>query len=80
MTLRSAIPFSQWYVFVYATNSSVTSLEACGGKCYLDTTTPCHFYIYKENTCYLGDFHQDNSLVESSTATADVYLNRGEKK
>lgn len=77
--LRSAVPLSQWHMFVFATNSSIGSLTECGANCYLDTITPCHFYSYKDNTCYLGGFDKETDLVQPSSATADLYLNRGKK-
>lgn len=77
MATKSDVPFSLWNSYVYKIVDTYISQIQCAGSCYLDAETPCHFYVYHENNCYLGAFDQSNSLVEPSSLEVNVSLNKG---
>ena len=70
----------KWIRYVYHTNDSITTLNDCGGECYFRKDEPCHFYVFHEETCYLGNFNSIDDSLTAPNKSANVYLNQGISK
>lgn len=77
MTPKEAVIFSKWSSYIYHVNDTISSLQYCGGECYFRKHDPCHFYVFHEETCYLGNFDSLNEIVTGDPTLTNIYMNTG---
>ena len=77
MIQQTTISFSKFHSYVYKLLEETSSLTHCGGHCFFFKEDPCHFYVYHDNVCYLGNFGSSNDIVPTSDTTTDLYMNSG---
>ena len=77
-TVRNAVEFSKLMGYIYTVNETIVDLLQCSGECYFHKTDPCHFSVFHDNVCYLGDFDntETNEDVFDLGVNVDMYFNR----
>ena len=71
------------YIWPYFVHRSITNIEdenMCAGICLLLDSKPnqnpgsCHFYHFKESTCYIGDFTKPRNNILHNPGTQTIEL------
>ena len=71
------------YIWPYFVHRSITNIEdenMCAGTCLLLDSNPnqnpgsCHFYHFKESTCYIGDFTKPRNNILHNPGTQTIEL------
>ena len=71
------------YIWPYFVHRSITNIEdenMCAGICLLLDSNPnqnpgsCHFYHFKESTCYIGDFTKPRNNILHNPGTQTIEL------
>ncbi len=77
MSTKNDVPGAKWSSYIYLHDTTATSAESCGGTCLFDKDTPCHFYLYTDDNCYLGNFDTSSPVIPAQTDTKAIEIKTG---
>lgn len=79
MPVRPKVPGVRWSSYIYLDMPDVPDINICGCLCLMAATTPCHYYLYLNETCYFGNVLANTSVIPLRTDIQSIYIATSQK-
>ncbi len=77
--IRVNIPGSRWSNRIYMQQSNL-NFSQCQSLCFLTGTITCHFYLFLNGICYLGNILNNYSILGGRIDIQNINIFQGNEK
>ena len=65
-------------LFIYDSLQGVLNKQHCSFLCFFDSSGNCDIFWLQSTTCYLGNFNDNGTFNDGSSAIVEIYISKHE--
>ena len=73
--VRPNVAGARWSLYIYTVvNGGMADVNACGSLCMMASNVTCHYYLYLNDGCYLGNVLISQSVIPLRNDSQNIYV------